>query len=88
MTLADHLSSSDEFTPTKVLVIVAHPDDIDFGTAGTVAILTDHGVDVVYGLVTSGQAGEPADLNPDALATLREAEQAAAAKIVGVHELH
>ena len=47
MTLADHLSSSDEFTPTKVLVIVAHPDDIDFGTAGTVAILTDHPAEVI-----------------------------------------
>ena len=78
----------DTFLPAKVLVIVAHPDDIDFGTAGTVATLTDHGVDVVYGLVTSGQAGEPADLSPSELAELREAEQSAAASIVGVSELH
>lgn len=78
----------DTFLPAKVLVIVAHPDDIDFGTAGTVATLTDHGVDVVYGLVTSGQAGEPADLSPTELAELREAEQSAAASIVGVSELH
>ena len=56
-------------------MIVAHPDDIDFGTAGTVATLTDHGVEVVYGLVTSGQAGEPAGLSPADLAQLREAEQ-------------
>jgi LmbE family N-acetylglucosaminyl deacetylase len=78
----------DDFLPSKVLVIVAHPDDIDFGTAGTVATLTDHGVEVVYGLVTSGQAGEPADLSPVDLAELREAEQGAAATIVGVSELH
>lgn len=88
MALGDLISSDDDFLPTKALVIVAHPDDIDFGTAGTVATLTDHGVEVVYGLVTSGQAGEPADLSPTALSELREAEQAAAAKIVGVTELH
>lgn len=86
--LADLIAAHDDFVPTKVLVIVAHPDDIDFGTAGTVATLTDHGVEVVYGLVTSGQAGEPADLTPEVLAELREAEQTAAAEIVGVTELH
>lgn len=83
-----HADDGDSFVPTKALVIVAHPDDIDFGTAGTVATLTDHGVEVVYGLVTSGQAGEPAELSPTDLAALREAEQGAAAAIVGVTELH
>ncbi len=61
MALGDLIHSVDEFVPTKALVIVAHPDDVDFGAAGTVATLTDHGVEVVYGLVTSGQAGEPAE---------------------------
>jgi LmbE family N-acetylglucosaminyl deacetylase len=78
----------DDFVPTKALLIVAHPDDIDFGAAGTVATLTDHGVEVVYGLVTSGQAGEPADLSPDELTEIRQKEQADAAAIVGVTELH
>ena len=41
----------------RALVVVAHPDDIDFGSAGTVAALTKHGVDVAYCLVTSGDAG-------------------------------
>ncbi len=41
----------------KALVIVAHPDDIDFGVGGTVAYLTKHGVEVAYCLVTSGDAG-------------------------------
>lgn len=87
-TLSELLHGDDDFVPSKALVIVAHPDDIDFGTAGTVATLTDHGVDVVYGLVTSGQAGEPAELSAEDLAEIRQAEQAAAAKVVGVSELH
>ena len=37
----------------RALVVVAHPDDIDFGMAGTMAVLTGHGVDVAYCLVTS-----------------------------------
>ncbi|MEM8706649.1 MAG: PIG-L deacetylase family protein [Actinomycetota bacterium] len=86
--LRDLIAADDEFVPSKALVIVAHPDDIDFGTAGTVATLTDHGVEVVYGLVTSGQAGEPDDITDVELAALRQAEQTAAAEIVGVTELH
>ena len=41
----------------RALVITAHPDDVDFGAAGTVANLTDAGVEVSYCLVTDGQAG-------------------------------
>ena len=41
----------------RVLVVVAHPDDIDFGTAGSVATWTDAGIEVSYCLVTSGEAG-------------------------------
>ena len=44
--------------PERVLVVVAHPDDIDFGVAGTVAQLTAAGSHVAYCLVTSGEAGE------------------------------
>ena len=66
--------------PKRVLVVVAHPDDIDFGTAGTVAQLTKAGSYVAYCLVTSGEAGED-DMTVDAgeLAAMREAEQTAAA---------
>lgn len=88
MALADLIHTDDEFEPTKALLVVAHPDDIDFGAAGTVATLTDHGVEVVYGLVTSGQAGEPAHLSPEELRRTRQKEQADAAAIVGVTELH
>ncbi len=88
MALTELVHSDDDRLPTKALVIVAHPDDIDFGVAGTVATFTDHGVEVVYALVTSGQAGEPDDLTPAELTEIRQAEQTAAAKVVGVTEIH
>ena len=88
MSLAEFIHADDDFLPTKALLVVAHPDDIDFGAAGTVATLTDHGIEVVYGLVTNGQAGEPAHLSPDELTEIRRREQTDAAAIVGVTELH
>ena len=88
MALAELIHAVDDFVPSKALLIVAHPDDIDFGAAGTVATLTDHGVEVVYGLVTSGQAGEPAHLSPAELTEIRQKEQTDAAAIVGITELH
>ncbi len=72
-----------------MLVVVAHPDDIDFGTAGTVAQLTSAGSHVAYCLVTSGEAGEDdMTVSADELAAMREAEQTAAAAAVGVDTLH
>jgi LmbE family N-acetylglucosaminyl deacetylase len=72
----------------RALVITAHPDDVDFGAAGTVAVLTDAGVEVSYCVVTDGQAGG-FDLSfPRAeMAALRRAEQTAAAAEVGVTDL-
>ena len=73
----------------QVLAVVAHPDDIDFGWAGSVAVMTDAGIDVVYCLVTDGDAGgaETGTPRPE-MAPMRRDEQRAAAAIVGVHELH
>jgi LmbE family N-acetylglucosaminyl deacetylase len=77
-----------DFTDLRsVLVVVAHPDDIDFGVAGTVATLTDAGAAVTYCLVTSGEAGPPVDMDRDELRALREREQRAAAAAVGVSDL-
>lgn len=72
----------------RVLVVTAHPDDVDFGAAGTVAVLTDAGVEVVYCLVTDGDAGG-FDLTIPRLemAQLRREEQTRAAKEVGVERL-
>jgi LmbE family N-acetylglucosaminyl deacetylase len=69
----------------RALVVVAHPDDVDFGSAGTVATLTNHGVDVAYCLVTSGDAGgDDSSHTKEERTAFREAEQRAAALEVGV----
>jgi LmbE family N-acetylglucosaminyl deacetylase len=73
--------------PERALVVVAHPDDIDFGMAGTVATLTKAGAQVAYCLVTSGEAGLPEDADRDELRLLREAEQRSAAAVVGVDDV-
>ena len=75
-------------TIKRALAIVAHPDDVDFGMAGTVATLTSQGVEVAYCLVTSGDAGGDELIMPrEERAKLREDEQRAAARCVGVSEL-
>jgi LmbE family N-acetylglucosaminyl deacetylase len=72
----------------RILVIVAHPDDVDFGAAWTIAQWTDAGIDVRYCIVTNGDAGgsDPSISRAD-MGRLRQAEQTAAAKQVGVTEL-
>jgi LmbE family N-acetylglucosaminyl deacetylase len=76
------------YVPERAMVIVAHPDDIEFGCAGTVARWTQAGAEVVYVLCTSGDVGiaEPGMTKAKA-AEIREAEQAAAAEVVGVKEV-
>ncbi|XVU21955.1 PIG-L deacetylase family protein [Actinoplanes sp. CA-054009] len=68
------------------LAIVAHPDDLEFGTAAAIARWTAQGKDITYVLLTSGEAGidgmDPADAAP-----AREEEQRASAAIVGVKEV-
>jgi LmbE family N-acetylglucosaminyl deacetylase len=72
----------------RVLVVVAHPDDIDFGTAGSVATWTAAGIEVTYCLATSGEAGGDDRAQPRAhMAEMREAEQIAAAAVVGVTDV-
>lgn len=80
--------NNNDFVPTSAMVIVAHPDDIEFGCAGTVAKWTKHGAKVVYVLVTSGNGGtHDAQYTRETIATLREQEQTAAAAICGVTEI-
>ena len=80
------LLNADEL-PERVLVVVAHPDDIDFGIAGTAAVLVAGGSHVTYALCTSGEAGIPEDMDRNELAELREREQRAAAAAVGVTDV-
>jgi LmbE family N-acetylglucosaminyl deacetylase len=79
---------SDDSAVSRVLAIMAHPDDVDFGSAGTIATWTDAGLEVSYCIVTDGDAGgsDPSVSRPD-MARLRQAEQTAAAKQVGVTDL-
>jgi LmbE family N-acetylglucosaminyl deacetylase len=73
---------------SRVLAITAHPDDVDFAAAGTIARWTDAGISVTYCVVTSGDAGGFDETFPRAeIAGLRQAEQRAAAKCVGVHDV-
>jgi LmbE family N-acetylglucosaminyl deacetylase len=74
--------------PERALVICAHPDDVDFGCAGTVAALTAAGVSVSYCLVTSGEAGgSDRGQSREEMAAIRRDEQRAAAARVGVSDL-
>ena len=78
----------DDAEVQKVLVFAAHPDDVDFGSAGTIAGWTDAGIEVVYCVVTDGDAGgsDPSVTRGD-MATMRRYEQTEAADRVGVHDL-
>ena len=73
----------------RILVITAHPDDVDFGAAGTVAAWTDKGIAVSYCIVTDGDAGGFDPTVPRSeIPRIRREEQTAAASVVGVDDLH
>jgi LmbE family N-acetylglucosaminyl deacetylase len=79
-----------EYLPQRAMSIQAHPDDQDFTVAGTLAKWAKAGCEIVSVLITSGDSGsnDPtngADYKPQ-LARLREAEQRAANKVLGIKE--
>ena len=69
----------------RVLCIVAHPDDMEYGASAAVAAWTAAGIEVSYLLLTRGEAGMAED--PEIVAPLREREQRRACEIVGVSDL-
>jgi LmbE family N-acetylglucosaminyl deacetylase len=72
----------------RVLVVAAHPDDIDFGAAGTVALWRAAGIEVAYCIVTDGDAGgSDRSVSRTDMATLRRDEQRKAGEAVGVSEV-
>jgi LmbE family N-acetylglucosaminyl deacetylase len=80
--------TDDQLSGRRVLVVTAHPDDVDFGAAGTIARWTDEGWDVRYVVVTRGQKGAwDAHMEATEYGELREAEQRAAAAVVGVSDV-
>jgi LmbE family N-acetylglucosaminyl deacetylase len=68
---------------SKGMAIVAHPDDMEFGSAAAVARWTGQGKEIVYVMVTSGEAGIDG-MAPDETKRVREAEQLDACRAVGV----
>jgi LmbE family N-acetylglucosaminyl deacetylase len=85
----DHYMSVDASPEvSRVLVIVAHPDDVDYGAAGTIAGWTAAGVDVAYCVVTDGDAGgfDPS-VPRSSIAGIRREEQTKAAAVLGVTDL-
>ena len=68
--------------------MTAHPDDVDFGTAGTVAAFTKAGVEVTYCIATNGDAGgSDRAVSRSDMAAIRQREQRAAAAEVGVIDI-
>ncbi|HWR59211.1 MAG TPA: PIG-L deacetylase family protein [Thermodesulfovibrionales bacterium] len=71
-----------------VLIVAAHPDDAEFGVAGTVARWVQEGKHVVYVVCTSGEKGtSDRTIKPERLAQMREKEQEDAARLLGVKEV-
>ncbi len=73
---------------TDVLVVIPHPDDAEFGVAGTVARWVKQGKEVIYAVCTYGEKGtsDPA-VRPEDLARTRAEEQRAAAGLLGVKKV-
>lgn len=80
--------SENQHTPSRILVIAAHPDDIEFGAAGSIARWTGEGAQVTYCIVTDGAAGSnDPNVKREDLIRIRREEQIAAAAVVGVHDV-
>ena len=74
--------------PVDILLITAHPDDAEFGVAGSVAQWTREGKSVAYVVCTSGDKGSgDRNMTPERLITIREKEQRNAAESLGVNQV-
>jgi LmbE family N-acetylglucosaminyl deacetylase len=72
----------------RALAVSAHPDDIEFGLAGTVAVWADQGAEVTFCIVTDGSTGtQDKSLMGSGLKNLRREEAEAAARVLGAHEV-
>lgn len=71
-----------------LMVITAHPDDAEFGAAGTVALWTNGGNTAVYIVCTNGDKGtSDRNLTPEQLAPIRQQEQRSACAVLGVEDV-
>jgi len=70
------------------MVVTPHPDDAEYGVSGTVARWTREGKDVIYVVCTNGDKGtSDFNMKPEQLVEIREKEQMAAARLLGVREV-
>jgi LmbE family N-acetylglucosaminyl deacetylase len=70
----------------RALAVVAHPDDLEYGSAAAIARWTDQGKEIVYCLLTSGEAGIDS-MEPERARMVREVEERESAAIVGVERV-
>jgi len=74
--------------PAQVMVVIPHPDDAEFGAAGTVARWVKEGKEIVYVVCANGDKGtSDFNMKPEKLVKIREREQQAAARLLGVREV-
>jgi LmbE family N-acetylglucosaminyl deacetylase len=72
----------------RILVVMAHPDDCDFGAGGSIAKWQEAGIQVSYCIITNGdQGGEESDVPVEEMAKVRQREQRAAGAALGVSEI-
>ena len=75
-------------SPNRVMLVMAHPDDAEFGSGGTMAKWAASGQEITYVIITSGDKGSDyPSMTPEKLVQTREAEQRAAAKVLGVKDV-
>jgi LmbE family N-acetylglucosaminyl deacetylase len=74
--------------PAQVMVVTPHPDDAEYGVAGTVARWAKEGREIIYVVCTNGDKGtSDTNMKPEELAKIRELEQLSAANLLGVREV-
>lgn len=72
----------DTTSPPRILAIHAHPDDIEFQCAGTLALLKQRGCPIVMATMTAGDCGS-AELGPDEISAVRREEARRSAELLG-----
>jgi LmbE family N-acetylglucosaminyl deacetylase len=86
--MIEHMTARPEDPVDRALVIVAHPDDIEFWLAGTIAMWVAAGTRVTYCVLTDGDAGGYDETVPRSeIPQLRRTEQLAAAKVLGISDV-
>jgi LmbE family N-acetylglucosaminyl deacetylase len=71
----------------RVMVIMAHPDDMEFGCGGSIAKMTAQGIEATLVVCTTGNRGGEGDRTEEELSAVRRAEQEAACKVLGIKNL-